>query len=118
MGHFGGACGNCKWHDYVARCSVREDLGDEEGSDEPDEDFDPDDNADPSEGNFHIKDEDDSLNGLDLHGNSPRIGDGRDTPNGLHPHQETNDSEFTWSGFSDERGDDAESTWSGFSDTD
>ena len=23
-GHFGGACGNCKWRDYAARCSVRD----------------------------------------------------------------------------------------------
>ena len=23
-GHFGGACGNCKWQDHAARCSVRD----------------------------------------------------------------------------------------------
>ncbi|PGH15888.1 hypothetical protein AJ79_02055 [Helicocarpus griseus UAMH5409] len=24
-GHFGGACGNCKWRDHASRCSVRDD---------------------------------------------------------------------------------------------
>jgi Protein of unknown function (DUF3716) len=24
LGHFGGACGNCKWRDHASRCSVRD----------------------------------------------------------------------------------------------
>ncbi|EDN03974.1 predicted protein [Histoplasma mississippiense (nom. inval.)] len=26
-GHFGGACGNCKWRDHAIRCSVRDGEG-------------------------------------------------------------------------------------------
>ncbi|OJD20098.1 hypothetical protein ACJ73_08569 [Blastomyces percursus] len=39
-GHFGGACGNCKWQDHAARCSVRDggieviDLDDDDDDDE------------------------------------------------------------------------------------
>jgi Protein of unknown function (DUF3716) len=25
-GHFGGSCGNCKWRDHAARCSVRDNI--------------------------------------------------------------------------------------------
>ena len=31
-GHFGGACGNCKWRDHAARCSVRD--RDQDGDDD------------------------------------------------------------------------------------
>jgi Protein of unknown function (DUF3716) len=37
-GHFGGACGNCKWPDHAARCSVRDqdsELSGDDGDDEP-----------------------------------------------------------------------------------
>ena len=39
-GHFGGGCGNCKWQDHAARCSVRDGqeepelLSDDDGSSE------------------------------------------------------------------------------------
>ena len=29
VGHFGGACANCKWRDHAARCSVRGDEDDD-----------------------------------------------------------------------------------------
>lgn len=45
-GHFGGACGNCKWRDHTIRCSVQDgedavevieiaDTDDEDGSQQP-----------------------------------------------------------------------------------
>ncbi len=42
VGHFGGACGNCKWRDHGARCVVRhgdeaDEAGDSDGSSEPEE---------------------------------------------------------------------------------
>jgi hypothetical protein len=34
VGHFGGACGNCKWRDHAARCrTIEPDEGDSDGSD-------------------------------------------------------------------------------------
>ncbi|RFU74034.1 hypothetical protein TARUN_8213 [Trichoderma arundinaceum] len=27
QGHFGGSCGNCKWRDYAARCSLHDGPG-------------------------------------------------------------------------------------------
>jgi hypothetical protein len=37
VGHFGSACGNCKWRDHAARCRVVEpDEGDSDGSGEDD----------------------------------------------------------------------------------
>ena len=34
VGHFGGACGNCKWRDHAARCRLVEpDEGGSDGSD-------------------------------------------------------------------------------------
>jgi hypothetical protein len=43
MGHFRGACGNCKWRDHSARCNAStigdvSDGVDAEGSKESDED--------------------------------------------------------------------------------
>ena len=35
-GHFGGGCGNCKWQDHAARCSVRD--GQEESESSSDDD--------------------------------------------------------------------------------
>lgn len=38
-GHFGGACGNCKWRDHASRCSCRDaESSDEESSSESDSD--------------------------------------------------------------------------------
>ena len=31
-GHFGGGCGNCKWQDHAARCSVRDGQAESESS--------------------------------------------------------------------------------------
>jgi hypothetical protein len=31
-GHFGGACVNCKWRDYTARCTVRDENENDSGS--------------------------------------------------------------------------------------
>jgi hypothetical protein len=42
-GHFGGACGNCKWRDHASRCTVRDGLGEEQidGDNDSDESEDP-----------------------------------------------------------------------------
>lgn len=37
-GHFGGGCGNCKWQDHAAICSVRDGQAESESSDDDDED--------------------------------------------------------------------------------
>jgi Protein of unknown function (DUF3716) len=37
VGHFGGACGNCKWPDHAARCFVR-DQDSESSCDDGDDD--------------------------------------------------------------------------------
>ena len=34
QGHFDGACGNCKWRDHAARCSVRSPEEEEEEDEE------------------------------------------------------------------------------------
>ena len=40
LGHFGGAYGNCKWHDHASRCSCRDaESSDEESSSESDSDL-------------------------------------------------------------------------------
>ena len=41
-GHFGGACGNCKWRDHAARCSVRDNQGGDGGPGNDSSDDDPD----------------------------------------------------------------------------
>lgn len=53
-GHFGGSCGNCKWQDHAAVCSVRDQppsSSEESSSSGPDGDDDDDD--DGSEASWH-----------------------------------------------------------------
>ena len=120
-GHFGGACGNCKWHDGAARCSVRDDHE----SVQPDEDDDLNEGASLGKGNDrgevnNLEGELDEKEDVCSSVWSESSGGKEDDCGSAwseYPGGKEDEVESTSPRVSEEREDDSESTWSGFSDT-